>query len=133
MTNEQLLVYLYGIYPEGGWSMIWVLLLSISIIFLATIAIHRYDAYNSENENSDYHYTKSLWYKSGNLKWVIPSTLALFLFLANLVPDKKTFLLLVATPTVVESITGSEGKLNKLNTIVDKALDKADKYLDQNN
>lgn len=57
--------------------------------------------------------------------------LVVFILISNLIPDKKTFLLLVAAPTIMESIESPEGKLNKINKLFDKALDKADKYIDK--
>ena len=133
MTNEQLLIYLYGIYPEGGWSILWALLLLTTIVVMVILAHDRYEIYDSGREESDWHYTKSPWYKLGNFRWVLPSTFVLLLFLSNLVPDKKTFLLLAATPTIVESATSQDGKLYRLNDIIDKALDRADTYLNQTN
>lgn len=130
MSNEQWLIYLYGIYPDGGWITLWALLtLATAVTFVILVWI-RYDIYRSVIEDSDNYYTNSLWYKLGKWKIGIPIILALLIFLSNLVPDKKTFLLLVAAPTIVQAIESPDGKLNKLNALFDKALDKADSYIE---
>ena len=58
MTKEQWLVYLWSIYPDGGFTAIWVILLilfSAGLVFFATIHFDGYD--NNE----------SVWRKMG--KW----------------------------------------------------------------
>lgn len=131
MTNEQLLVYLYGIYPDGGWTLLWAVVLAmVAGILFFLFLIHSSDYRNTKPE-SKWHSSKSPWSKLGNFKWTVPLALTILIFLSNLVPDKRTFLLLVATPTIVESFESPEGKLNKLNTLFDKALDKADEYIEK--
>lgn len=49
--------------------------------------------------------------------------------LANLVPDKKTFVAIVATPSIVESYKKEGGKLYNMDKIIDKILEKTVKDL----
>ena len=76
----------------------------------------------------------------GKWKIIIPSVLIVLLFLSNLVPSNRNhFLYIVATPyvvdsgkSIIESLQDPNSKLSKLNQMTDKALDKALKYLDEN-
>lgn len=72
------------------------------------------------------------WYKLGKAKVVVPIVLSVWLFLCSLVPPKQYFLYILATPyvvdgskTLVESLQDENGKLFKLNKLIDGALDKA--------
>ena len=139
MTNEQWLVYLWSIYPNGGFQVFWVISLTLVVVFLTFAAVsyfsdtggYRY----SEEEKNTY-----LWRKLGKWKIIMPSVLLLFIFLSNLVPSNRNhFLYIVATPYVVESgksivdsLNDPSSKLYKLNKMTDKALDKALMYLGEN-
>ena len=141
MTNEQWLVYLWSIYPSGGFQVFWVisLILVVALLTLAAASffsdtggynLHRY----SEKEKDAY-----LWRKLGKYKIIVPSVLLLFIFLSNLVPSREHFAYIIATPYVVESgksivdsLNDPSSKLSKLNQMTDKALDKALMYLDEN-
>lgn len=138
MTNEQWLVYLWSIYPQGGfqefWSICLVLVVGLLVFaaasFFSDTSSYRY----SEEEKNNY-----LWRKLGKYKIIVPSVLLLFIFLSNLVPKKEYFAYIIATPYVVESgksivdsLNDPNSKLSKLNQMTDKALDKALLYLDEN-
>ena len=138
MTNEQWLVYIWSIYPNGGFQVFWVMCLVLVLGLLAFTAAsffsdtggYRY----SEEEKNTY-----LWRKLGKWKIIMPSVLLLFIFISNLVPNREHFAYIIATPYVVESgksivdsLNDPSSKLSKLNQMTDKALDKALMYLDEN-
>ena len=137
MTQEQWLVYIWSIYPNGGFQVFWVISL-ILVVALLTLAATSYfsdtGGYRySEEEKSTY-----LWRKLGKWKIIMPSVLLLFIFLSNLVPSRNHFLYIIATPyvvdsgkSIIESLQDPNSKLSKLNQMTDKALDKALKYLDE--
>ena len=124
MTNEQWLVYLWSIYPDGGFMYLWILVLILFAGFLMILAIIHFDKYTSRNANT-------VWSKLGKWKIVIPSILVLFIFLSNLVPKRDHFLLIMATPYAVEagksladSLNDPTSKMFKLNQLVDKGIEK---------
>lgn len=139
MTNEQWLVYLWSIYPSGGYQVFWVMCLCVVAVFLFVAAVsyfsntggYRY----SEEEKNTY-----LWRKLGKYKVIVPSVLLALIFLCNLVPSNRNhFLYIVATPyvvdsgkSIIESLQDPSSKLSKLNQMTDKALDKALMYLGEN-
>ena len=137
MTNEQWLVYLWSIYPSGGFQVFWVISLLL-VVALLTLAAESYfsdtGGYRySEEEKSTY-----LWRKLGKWKIIMPSVLLLFIFLSNLVPSREHFAYIIATPyvvdsgkSIVDSLNDPNSKLSKLNQMTDKALDKALKYFDE--
>ena len=128
MTDTQWIIYIYGIYPEGGWTVLWMILLVAYTIFIAAIGVNnisesKYRSYKPE----DYLLNRLSWFK----KYGISLLLGFMIFLSNLVPPKNTFLALAATPTVVKHITESmdHGKLKKLDKLFDLVLDKAEEEL----
>lgn len=140
MTKEQWLVYLWSIYPNGGFQVFWVicliivglLLLLTGTNFFSNTGGWRSTRY-TEKEKDAY-----LWRQLGKWKVIIPSILLLFIFLSNLVPSREHFAYIVATPyvvdsgkSIVDSLNDPTSKLSKLNQMTDKALDKALKYLDE--
>ena len=129
MTNEQWLVYLWSIYPNGLFIQIWATLLAIFAIGLALIAAIHFDGYEDET---------TVWSKMGKWKIGIPSILVLFIFLSLLVPKRDHFLLILATPYAVEagksladSLNDPTSKMFKLNQLVDKGLEKMLKELSE--
>ena len=138
MTSEQWLVYLWSIYPQGGFQVFWVMCLILVFAFLCLTAASYFSdtggyRYSEEKKNT------YLWRKLGKYKVIVPSVLLLFIFLSNLVPSREHFAYIIATPYVVESgksivdsLNDPSSKLSKLNQMTDKALDKALKYLDEN-
>ena len=138
MTNEQWLVYLWSIYPNGGFQVFWVMCLVLMVALLTFTAINYFSDISgyrySEEEKNTY-----LWRKLGKYKVVVPSVLLLFIFLSNLVPNRNHFLYIIATPyvvdsgkSIIESLQDPNSKLYKLNKMTDKALDKALMYLGEN-
>ena len=122
MTNEQWLVYLWSIYPNGGFMPLWVVLLVVFAVGMIPVAINHFDEYEDET---------TLWSKMGKWKIVIPSILVLFIFLSYLVPKRDHFLLIIATPyaveagkTITDSLNDPSSKMFKLNQLVDKGLEK---------
>ena len=96
MTKEQLLVYIWSIYPEGGAKDFWVVLLILYLAFIIVI----YFAYllNTAEEGSDEEREddkddkkeRPLFIRLG--KWKVSGILFLLfmIFLCNLVPKKRT-------------------------------------------
>ena len=136
MTNEQWLVYLWSIYPQGGFQVFWVGCLVMVFLFLCFTAGSFYTDTSSlrytEKEKDTY-----LWRKLGKYKIIVPSVLLLFVFLSNLVPSREHFVYIIATPyvvdsgkSIIDSLQDPNSKLSKLNQMTDKALDKALVYLD---
>lgn len=122
MTNEQWLVYLWSIYPNGGFMHLWVVLL---ILFATGITYAGIFHFNGDEDED------TVWSKMGKWKIVIPSILVVFIILSYLVPKRDHFILILATPYAVEagksladSLNDPTSKMFKLNQIVDKGLEK---------
>ena len=136
MTNEQWLVYIWSIYPNGGFQVFW----AISLIMV--VALLTFAAINYFSDISGYRYSEEekdtyIWIKLGKWKIIVPLVLLLFFFLSNFVPSREHFAYIIATPyavesgkSIVESLNDPSSKLSKLNQMTDKALDKALLYLD---
>ena len=133
MTQEQWLVYIWSIYPNGGFQVFWVACLAMVFLFLCFTAASfftdtsgwRASRY-TEIEKDTY-----VWRKLGKWKVIVPSVLLSFIFISNLVPSREHFAYIIATPYVVESgksivdsLNDPTSKLSKLNSIMDKGLDK---------
>lgn len=139
MTQEQWLVYIWSIYPSGGWSFVWAFSLVCVLIFLLFNFLIYNDAERTEYyKDSTRYYTNTVWYKLKNWKWIIPSILATLLFLSSLVPNKEGFMYILATPYVVDSgksiiedLKDENSKVSKLNRLLDKSLDKALKEVEK--
>ena len=133
MTKEQWLVYLWSIYPSGGYQIFYAISLLIFLVFMIFMFI-------VHSDESDKYKTETIWYKMGKWKIIVPSVLLVLLFLSNLVPSNRNhFLYIVATPyvvdsgkSIIESLQDPNSKLSKLNQMTDKALDKALMYLGEN-
>ena len=129
MTNEQWLVYLWSIYPNGEFIQIWTTLFVVFIAGILFIGIIHHEGNNDET---------TMWSKLGKWKIVIPSILAIFIFISYLVPKRDHFLLILATPYAVEagksladSLNDPTSKIFKLNQIVDKGLERMLKELSE--
>ena len=141
MTNEQWLVYLWSIYPQGGFQVFWVMCLALVFLFLCFTATSYFSDTSgwrasryTETEKDTY-----VWRKLGKYKVIVPSVLLSFIFFSNLVPSREHFVYIIATPyvvdsgkSIIESLQDPNSKLYKLNKMTDKALDKALLYLDEN-
>ena len=133
MTNEQWLVYLWSIYPSGGYQIFYACCLLIFLVFIGFMLLLHSDV-------GEKHKNETIWYKMGKWKVIIPSVLLVLIFLSNLVPSNRNhFLYIVATPyvvdsgkSIIESLQDPNSKLSKLNQMTDKALDKALMYLGEN-
>ena len=129
MTNEQWLVYLWSIYPNGLFIQLWSTLLIVFAVGMVLVAAIHFDGYEDET---------TVWSKLGKWKIVIPSILVLFIFLSLLVPKRDRFILILATPYAVEagksladSLNDPTSKMFKLNQLVDKSLEKMLKELSE--
>lgn len=128
MTKEQWLVYIWSIYPEGGYQAFWIVSLIISVVLLAFSYIAASD-YNFREETT--------WVKLGKWK-LLPLFFLIMAFLSNFIPNKNNFMYIVATPYVVESgksliesLQDENSKVYKINQIMDKSLDKVLKNLNE--
>ena len=143
MTKEQLLVYIWSIYPEGGAKDFWVVLLILYLAFIIVIyfAYLLNDAEEGSEEEREYDKDdkkeRPLFIRLG--KWKVSGILFLLfmIFLCNLVPKKEHFIYIVATPfviesgkTILESLQDPNSKLFKLNKITDKSLERLSESLD---
>ncbi len=143
MTKEQLLVYIWSIYPEGGAKDFWVVLLILYSAFIIVIyfAYLLNDAEDGSEEEREYDKDdkkeRPLFIRLG--KWKVSGILFLLfmIFLCNLVPKKEHFIYIVATPfviesgkTILESLQDPNSKLFKLNKITDKSLERLSESLD---
>lgn len=129
MTTEQWLVYLWAIYPDGGFKIFWIILLFMTCFILAMFLVGYSDAGKDK--------TNTLWFKMGKFKILIPSFLVLMIFLSNLIPNRNYFMLIVATPyivdsskSLVDSLQDPTSKAYKINQMMNKAIDKALAELD---
>lgn len=125
MTNEQWLVYLWSIYPQGGVSVFWFVSLCVSLVIVLILWIGYSDTDIGKRDNTQF-------VKMGKWKVFLPLFFVFLLFLSNLVPQKNHFMMIVATPYVVDgtkslvdSLQDPTSKAYKINQLMDKALDKA--------
>lgn len=148
MTNEQWLVYIYSIYPEGGFQAFYIITAFIS--FCITLALRsNYHSYMEANYHpvinarftpeTKAEYLSTLGYsKLGKLKFILPSTLLFLALLCNFVPNKNAFIYIIATPYLVDGAKSTidllqdpTSKVYKINQLLDKGLDKALMELDK--
>ena len=138
MTQEQWLVYIWSIYPKGGWSFVWAACLVVACILLIISGLVYNDAERDDcYKNSSSYYTNTIWYKLGKWKVILPSIFATLLFLSSLVPNRDGLMYILATPYVVDSgksiiedLKDENSKAFKLNKLLDKSLDKALQAMD---
>jgi len=123
MTDEQWIVYLYSIWPDGGWTVVWIILLLFVLGFLIVTGL----SYIFDGHKGWYDTEKSLFLNHYKSTFVAMVTLLVFILISNLIPNRKGFLLLVATPAVMNVVKSDTTvtKLDKLDEILDLALDKA--------
>ncbi len=129
MTKEQWLVYLWSIYPSGGFLIFWIigLVICMFLLFFSFLNFSDDGGYSRSKESQK----KYLWSKLGWWKVSIPSILLVLIFLSNLVPNREYFAYIIATPyvvdsgkSIIETLDDPNSKLSKLNQIMDKGLDK---------
>ena len=119
MTNEQLIIYLYGIYPEGGLS---VMFMGAGATLLSIIGIIAGPTGQPELAKK--------WLKVLKPFWVITG---IVVTIGYFIPSKNTFLAIVATPSLIQSLENSEGKLFKVNKLLNEALDVATEAIEDRN
>lgn len=135
MTKEQFLVYLWSIYPTGGFTLFYIIFLVIFLFILGLLYINYSDDMNSKSDDKLREYG---WRKLGKLKLIIPLFFIFLLFVSKLVPSRDNFLLIIATPYIVdsgknmlESLSDPTSKAYKINELTNKSLDIAIKKLDK--
>ena len=108
--NEMLIVYIYGIYPSGGISIV-AFLFALSWAFYFII---------SGMTNDEEHMKKAKKIS----KFLIP--IVIFIWTVGyFIPPKNMFLTMIATPHIIDSLEDKAGKLNKIDRLLDKALNEA--------
>ena len=150
MTNEQWLIYLYGIYPEGGYQAFYVIAFILSTIIMLFFRADYCDtAKSTYNPTTNERFTtetkqeflkQTNFVKLGKLIYIVPSTFLFLAILCNFVPSKNAFVYIIAAPYVVdstkslvESLQDPTSKAYKINQILDKSLDKAITELEKSN
>lgn len=126
MTQEQWIVYLYSIWPDGGFILLYFLAFCALGIYYG-ISVNAHSLYDSSNPNSEWYKGNAPTIKYSKFFKITPVILILLIILSNFVPNKKGFLMLVATPYLVDgskSLIDSE-KASKFSEIIDLSLDKA--------
>ena len=142
MTNEQWLVYLYSIYPTGGFQVFYAITGLATIILMLIFTSNYYECINKTYnpitdqkftpETKAEYLTNTMYVKLGKLKYIIPITLLSLAVLCNLVPNKNAFIYIIATPYLVDGTKSAidllqdpTSKLYKVNQLLDKGLDRA--------
>lgn len=132
MTQEQWLVYLYGIWPDGNLSALWVFFLFSSVLGIAIWWIVTISTFDDLRENSLNHYSQSPFKKCGKKVYIPIVVFSLLVVTSSLIPNKQTLLYIVATPylvdsgvSIVQALDNNTSKLYKLNKLLDTSLDKA--------
>ena len=137
MTQEQWLVYLWSIYPNGGIQLFYVVcLIFVGVIIIISFLNITFDGgFSLPMEQRE----KYVWTKLGWWKISLPSILLVLIFLSNLVPNREYFAYIIATPyvvdsgkSIIETLDDPNSKLSKLNKIMDKGLDKVLLELESN-
>ena len=119
MTYEQWIIYLYGIYPGKGWALIIFLWFTTSLGTLILVKIIAKDELDKDATIFLSRYAKTFW------------VALVILIVSGFMPDRKTFAAIIATPIIVESVKKEDGKLYKVDMIIDRVLDKTLKELEK--
>ena len=133
MSKEQWIIYIYGIYPEGGISAMFVITTFILLLIMS-------GSYFSYKDDLSYGYKKTQIIEEYKEKTLLFQTLSgptkivgtftlVVIVLGNFIPSKNSFLALVAMPSISKSYTESDGKLHKIDSIIEKVLIRTDKIL----
>jgi len=118
MTNEQWILYLYGIYPSGGISLLVFMVCFFAwIIYIIDGLVYKNDKRNEININKENYFHTKMPMKLITIITIIVLTIG------NFVPKKEIFLAMIATPILIENM--KDGKLSKINKLIDGALDLA--------
>ena len=98
MTKEQFIIYIYGIYPGGGLS---ILVSALFIFYFGVKTLFCIDHKAHREEGKTYsEYMKPVK--------VASFFLAIILTVGYIIPSKNTFLAIVATPSLVKSLEDKE-------------------------
>jgi len=111
MTQEQWILYLYGIWPGSGWLNFALVLLIASASILLLLPEH------PEEKRLNFF---------AKIGFIIS---ILMLLTKTILPSKDIFLAMVVAPDVVKS--AEQGKIKKISDVLDKALEVLDKKLEQ--
>ena len=134
MTDEQWIIYFYGIYPNGRLLVIFIILTGLLVVIaLISYMIYREDlgyAYKRKNILQEYEDSTLLFQKLYKPTKIVGGITIALMVIMSLLPSKDVFLALVATPTVIESFQKEGGKLNRVNSIIDKVLEKTERVLE---
>lgn len=148
MTNEQWLVYIYSIYPDGGFQAFYMITAVLCLAFILLLRVNYFDSIERSfhpvtdkmfTPETKAEYLSTLGYsKLGKLKFILPSTLLFLALLCNFVPNKNAFIYIIATPYLVDGAKSTidllqdpTSKVYKINQLLDKGLDKALQELDK--
>ena len=117
MTNEQWLVYIYGIYPEGGITGIMTIIL-IFIGFGYFAALGPGEMTFEKLKKTELHKYAKIFIKV----YLVITSIGYF------IPDKKTFIALIATPTIVE--TAKSDTVKDIGNIIELIIQKTKNELE---
>ena len=110
MTKEQLIIYLYDIYPEGGISfLVTVLTIIICSLIWFSWAVRKEDM--PYDEIVEY-YKEHTFEKEMKKTYPFLITWILVITVGYFIPSKNTFLAIVATPALVKSLEEKDGRLS---------------------
>jgi Na+/melibiose symporter-like transporter len=122
MTKEQWFLYLYSIYPDRGFIVFMIIIIGlIALVFFLT-KIH--DSHNEEKEkaqNNAEKFARKYFYVS-----------IVIIAILMLLPSKKMAVAIYFTPDVIKYLDSNNTKLDKIDDILDLAIDKAIKNLKEN-
>ena len=137
MTNEQWIIYFYEVYPNGLLMIAFIITTTLLII----ISLRSYFDYQDDLGNASKTNAITQEYKNKTLLFQvlkIPTriigiiTIILIVFM-SLLPSKDVFLALMTTPTIIKSSQKEGDKLNRIDSIINKVLEKPEKVLKDKN
>ena len=131
MTQEQWIIYLYSIYPSGGITTLLSIVTGILMIVSGISWLSYKDKVeyggSTKSRAEENFENNELTYQSlkGHLK-IMALLTTISASVGYFIPDKNTFVAIVATPSIVRSYTDNDGKLNKIDSIIDKILERTE-------
>lgn len=129
MTSEQWLIYLYSVWPIDwirALLIVWTIItLALTFAWWVSDAKEEQLKDKTEEGRRAYRRFERIIF---SFKYSIP-----LLILLAFVPNRNEMLAIIAAPYAVESIKDAEGKVMKINKLIDMSLDKAIKELKQEN
>lgn len=128
MTKEQWIVYLYDIYPSGGFTALWTLLLitTITIIILSGGSYYL-DKYKKGDHYDKFDENEYIWSRfSKKFKISIVLIPFILILLSNLIPSKHGFIAILATPYIVNKVNHiNDINTSKFQQVFNLTIDKA--------